>query len=116
MRLSEFDYHLPPELIAQHPAAERTASRLLHLDARTGAMEDRRRSARACSHLAAKAWATVVSFRVSIGANLSFRALAAYQRRVPSDAGRFRRDQVAERLAWCREWESNPHGVATAGF
>jgi len=42
MRLSEFDYHLPPELIAQHPAAERTASRLLHLDASTGALEDRR--------------------------------------------------------------------------
>ena len=33
MRVSEFDYELPPELIAQHPARERTASRLLHLDA-----------------------------------------------------------------------------------
>ena len=33
MRVSEFDYPLPPELIAQHPAAQRTASRLLHLDA-----------------------------------------------------------------------------------
>ena len=42
MRLADFDYHLPPELIAQHPAAERTASRLLHLDGRTGAMEDLR--------------------------------------------------------------------------
>ena len=42
MRLSDFDYHLPPELIAQHPAAERTASRLLHLDGVTGAMEDLR--------------------------------------------------------------------------
>lgn len=41
MRLSEFDYHLPSELIAQHPAAERAASRLLHLDGRTGAMQDR---------------------------------------------------------------------------
>ena len=40
MRLSDFDYHLPPELIAQHPAAERSASRLLHVDGRTGAMED----------------------------------------------------------------------------
>ena len=40
MRLSDFDYHLPPQLIAQHPAAERTASRLLHLDGRTGALED----------------------------------------------------------------------------
>jgi S-adenosylmethionine:tRNA ribosyltransferase-isomerase len=35
MLLSEFDYVLPAELIAQHPAAHRTASRLLHLDART---------------------------------------------------------------------------------
>ena len=42
MHLSDFDYVLPPELIAQHPAAERTASRLLHLDGRTGAIADRR--------------------------------------------------------------------------
>ena len=35
MRLSDFDYRLPPELIAQHPAPRRTASRLLHLDGRT---------------------------------------------------------------------------------
>jgi S-adenosylmethionine:tRNA ribosyltransferase-isomerase len=42
VRLSDFDYTLPPELIAQHPAAERTASRLLHLDGRTGALEDLR--------------------------------------------------------------------------
>ena len=41
MRLSEFDYDLPPELIAQHPPAERTASRLLHVDARTGELRDR---------------------------------------------------------------------------
>jgi len=39
--LSDFDYELPPELIAQHPPAERTASRLLHLDA-TGAIADLR--------------------------------------------------------------------------
>jgi S-adenosylmethionine:tRNA ribosyltransferase-isomerase len=32
MRLSDFDYLLPPELIAQFPAAERSASRLLHVD------------------------------------------------------------------------------------
>lgn len=32
MRLSDFDYHLPEELIAQFPAAERSASRLLHVD------------------------------------------------------------------------------------
>ena len=42
MRLSDFDYPLPPELIAQHPAATRTSSRLLHLDGRTGAMADRK--------------------------------------------------------------------------
>ena len=36
MRVSEFDYPLPPELIAQHPARERAASRLLRLDARGG--------------------------------------------------------------------------------
>ena len=41
MRLSEFDYDLPPELIAQHPAAERTASRLLHADGRDGSIRDR---------------------------------------------------------------------------
>ncbi|TAL87662.1 MAG: tRNA preQ1(34) S-adenosylmethionine ribosyltransferase-isomerase QueA [Candidimonas sp.] len=38
--LSQFDYELPPELIAQSPAAERTGSRLLHLDA-AGALHDR---------------------------------------------------------------------------
>ncbi|HSH07435.1 MAG TPA: tRNA preQ1(34) S-adenosylmethionine ribosyltransferase-isomerase QueA [Burkholderiales bacterium] len=41
MRLSEFDYALPEALIAQHPAAERAQSRLLHLDA-NGALHDRR--------------------------------------------------------------------------
>ena len=40
MRLAEFDYELPPHLIAQHPAAERGASRLLHLDGRTGRLQD----------------------------------------------------------------------------
>lgn len=42
MKLSDFDYDLPPVLIAQHPAAERTASRLLHLDGRSGDLADRR--------------------------------------------------------------------------
>ena len=34
MLVSEFDYQLPPGLIAQHPAARRAASRLLHMDSR----------------------------------------------------------------------------------
>ncbi len=42
MKLSDFDYDLPPELIAQFPAAERSASRLLHLDGRSGGFNDRR--------------------------------------------------------------------------
>ncbi len=41
MRLSDFDYDLPPELIAQHPAPERTASRLLHVEGGTGTLVDR---------------------------------------------------------------------------
>ena len=41
MRLDDFDFHLPPELIAQYPAAERAASRLLHLDGATGEIADR---------------------------------------------------------------------------
>jgi S-adenosylmethionine:tRNA ribosyltransferase-isomerase len=40
LKLDDFDYALPPELIAQTPAGERTASRLLHLDGATGAMRD----------------------------------------------------------------------------
>jgi len=40
MKLADFDYALPPELIAQHPAKERGASRLLHLDGKTGALQD----------------------------------------------------------------------------
>ena len=41
MKLSDFDYELPPALIAQHPANERVASRLLHLDGRSGELADR---------------------------------------------------------------------------
>ena len=40
MKLEDFDYALPPELIAQVPARERTGSRLLHLDGRTGDLRD----------------------------------------------------------------------------
>ena len=32
LNLDDFDFPLPPELIAQHPAASRTGSRLLHVD------------------------------------------------------------------------------------
>ncbi len=42
MRLSDFDYILPPELIAQAPATARSASRLLHLDGATGRLDDHR--------------------------------------------------------------------------
>ncbi len=41
MKLADFDYELPPELIAQQPAATRTASRLLHLDGASGMLADR---------------------------------------------------------------------------
>ncbi len=42
MRLDDFDYDLPPELIAQAPAAARSASRLLYLDGVTGTLRDYR--------------------------------------------------------------------------
>ena len=35
LTLDDFDFDLPPQLIAQHPARERTASRLLHVDGTT---------------------------------------------------------------------------------
>jgi S-adenosylmethionine:tRNA ribosyltransferase-isomerase len=38
MQRTDFSYDLPPELIAQHPLPERSASRLLCLDGRTGAV------------------------------------------------------------------------------
>lgn len=41
MRLDDFDYELPQELIAQVPPANRSAGRLLQLDGRTGAFVDR---------------------------------------------------------------------------
>ena len=42
MRTSDFDYHLPPELIAQTPVEPRDSSRLLILRRDTGALEHRR--------------------------------------------------------------------------
>jgi S-adenosylmethionine:tRNA ribosyltransferase-isomerase len=40
MRTTDFDFHLPDELIAQIPAKERNASRLLTLDGNSGKLED----------------------------------------------------------------------------
>ena len=41
MKTSDFEYELPPELIAQHPSEQRDACRLLVMDRVTGALEDR---------------------------------------------------------------------------
>jgi S-adenosylmethionine:tRNA ribosyltransferase-isomerase len=40
MKKSDFNYHLPPELIAQKPLAIRSASRLLQLNKQTGELSD----------------------------------------------------------------------------
>jgi len=42
LKKSDFHFELPPELIAQTPLAERSASRLLVVDAARGRLEDRR--------------------------------------------------------------------------
>ena len=42
MKLSDYDYDLPDELIAQEPLADRNASRMLTVDRSSGALEDRR--------------------------------------------------------------------------
>src|SRR3954449_12653571 len=41
MLISDFDYDLPEELIAQEPLADRSASRMLAVDRSRGAFEDR---------------------------------------------------------------------------
>jgi S-adenosylmethionine:tRNA ribosyltransferase-isomerase len=41
MRVDEFDFHLPPELIAQQPSAFRDSSRLLVMDRTSGAVSHR---------------------------------------------------------------------------
>lgn len=41
MRTQDFDFYLPTQLIAQHPTAERTASRMLHLNGINGSLNDR---------------------------------------------------------------------------
>jgi len=40
--ISEFDFHLPEELIAQEPLPQRSASRMLHLRRSSGQYEDRK--------------------------------------------------------------------------
>ncbi|MDR8524360.1 tRNA preQ1(34) S-adenosylmethionine ribosyltransferase-isomerase QueA [Shewanella fidelis] len=40
MRVADFSFELPDELIARYPTAERTASRLLSLDGNSGALAD----------------------------------------------------------------------------
>ena len=42
MRIEEFNYELPPALIAQFPPTERAAGRMLHLDGKSGACSDHR--------------------------------------------------------------------------
>ncbi|MFL6312558.1 MAG: tRNA preQ1(34) S-adenosylmethionine ribosyltransferase-isomerase QueA [Terriglobales bacterium] len=42
MLVSDFDFHLPEELIAQEALADRSSSRLLHLSRSSGKFEDRR--------------------------------------------------------------------------
>jgi S-adenosylmethionine:tRNA ribosyltransferase-isomerase len=41
MELSDFDFELPPELIAQHPLEERDASRMLVIERKSAALHDR---------------------------------------------------------------------------
>ena len=41
MRVSDFDYLLPPELIAQEPLPDRAGARMLVVDRKTGALHDR---------------------------------------------------------------------------
>lgn len=41
MKIQDFDFDLPPELIAQFPVEKRSSSRMLHLNVATGALRDR---------------------------------------------------------------------------
>jgi S-adenosylmethionine:tRNA ribosyltransferase-isomerase len=42
MKITDLDFHLPPEQIAQRPLEERDASRLLLLDRVSGVWDERR--------------------------------------------------------------------------
>ena len=48
MKIQDFDFDLPPELIAQFPVEQRASSRMLRLEGSAGVMQDRNvcRSAR----------------------------------------------------------------------
>ena len=50
-RLSDFDYELPPEQIAQHPLPDRSASRLLVLERQTALTNARGNELRAQTDL-----------------------------------------------------------------
>ncbi len=41
MKTQDFDFYLPDSLIAQHPAKQRNASRLLHLTGKSGQLQDK---------------------------------------------------------------------------
>ena len=41
MRVSDFNFDLPDELIARYPKEDRTSCRLLHLNGENGAVIDR---------------------------------------------------------------------------
>ena len=40
MKIQDFDFDLPPELIAQFPPEQRSSSRMLHLDGASGELRD----------------------------------------------------------------------------
>ena len=42
MKVSDFDFYLPEELIAQHPLEKRDESRLMVLDKKPGEIEHKR--------------------------------------------------------------------------
>ena len=42
MQLADFNFDLPPELIAHHPPAQRSGSRLLCMDRQSGAVQHHR--------------------------------------------------------------------------